>query len=346
MTTPIKTAIVGFGFSAKVFHIPFIENLAPFEFTAVSTSQNDAVKETHPNVTCYATAEEMITSSDADLVIITAPNNVHYSLAKLALENGKHVVIEKPFVTHSTQGQELIELAAKQQRVLSVYHNRRWDSDFLTVKALIEEGQIGELKWFESHIDRFRPNVRQRWREDASVDGAGILYDLGSHLIDQAVTLFGVPEKITGQCYAMRKAGTPDDFFNVTFHYPTMLVQLHSDPYSPGTNLRYKLLGTEGKFIKFGMDPQEEKLRAQQDYLVPGWSIDPSSFWGTLTTEQHSQQITPVEGGYENYYLGVAAAISDDKPLPVTADQSLLVIKLIELIRESSDKGQTVEVKL
>ncbi|MFM2481578.1 oxidoreductase [Celerinatantimonas sp. YJH-8] len=347
MTTPIKTAIVGFGYSAKVFHIPFIQSLDAFEFSAISSRQHEEITNLYPSVQCFDSAEEMLKNSDAALVIITAPNNAHYPLAKLALENGKHVIIEKPFVTNSVQGQQLIEVANQHQQLLSVYHNRRWDSDFLTIKKLLAEGQLGELKWFESHMDRYRPNVRQRWREDASVEGSGILFDLGPHMIDQVVQLFGVPEKLTAQCLSMRDPSNPDDFFNIIFHYPDLLVHLHSNPYSPGSdNMRYKLLGTQAKFVKNGVDPQEDKLKSGSGYLQPGWTIDDQSQWGTLTREDSTQIIQPVEGGYENYYQGVADAINQGIPLPVTAEESLRVIQLIELVRESSRLNQTIEVKL
>jgi len=197
-TRVIKTAIVGYGFSAKTFHLPFVNALPEFEVSAISSSQVDAVMRDWPNAVHYFTVEEMLQNSDVQLVIITAPNDVHFSLAKLALENNKHVILEKPFVTKIADGQALISLAEEKGLILTVYHNRRWDGDFLTVKKLIAENKLGDIKYFESHFDRFKPTVRQRWREQ-SQDGGGLLFDLGPHLIDQALQLFGLPEAVTAQ---------------------------------------------------------------------------------------------------------------------------------------------------
>ncbi|HEY7866664.1 MAG TPA: Gfo/Idh/MocA family oxidoreductase, partial [Psychromonas sp.] len=241
-TSVIKTAIVGYGFSAKTFHLPFIDTLPEFEVSAISSSQIDAVKQDWPNAAHYLTAEEMLQKSDAQLVIITAPNEVHFSLAKLALENNKHVILEKPFVTKVEDGHTLIALAKEKGLILSVYHNRRWDGDFVTVKKLIAENALGNIKHFESHFDRFRPSLRQRWRENAQ-DGGGILFDLGPHLIDQALQLFGLPEAITAQCKMMREGATNIDYFNLTLHYPDKLALLSASLFCAGPNLRFNIQG-------------------------------------------------------------------------------------------------------
>ena len=238
----LKTALVGFGLSATVFHIPFIRVSSAFELIAISSSQKDAIQRSLPEVTVYDSAESMIKHSDADLIVITAPNKVHYSLMHLALSHDKHVIIEKPFVTSVEQGEKILELSRSKNKVLAVFHNRRWDGDFLTVKHLLKAGKLGSVKYFESHFDRFRPVVQQRWREQPA-DGAGVLYDLGPHLIDQVLDLFGMPETVTARCLATRECAEVTDFFNLWLHYPDKEVVLQSSPYAAAPIRRFHIQG-------------------------------------------------------------------------------------------------------
>ena len=341
---PIKTAVIGYGFSAKTFHIPFVDTLAEFELAAISTSNGDAVTADWPSAQHYASASELLTHSDAELVIITAPNDVHFQLAKQAIENGKHVIIEKPFVTRVEDGEALIALAQKHNRVLSVYHNRRWDGDFLTAKKLIQEQQIGEIRHFESHFDRFRPQVRQRWREQAT-DGGGILFDLGSHLIDQVLELFGVPEAVTAQCKMMREGSTNVDYFDVTLHYASHVAIVHGDLFSAGPNKRFTLKGTQGSFEKYGLDPQEDRLI---DGVAPSdssWADETSDSYGCLYRAENSEIVATERGGYQHYFQKMAQAIRSNGQPPVSAEDALWNIKLIELAMESQRLGQTIAVK-
>ncbi len=342
--SPIKTAVIGYGFSAKTFHIPFVAALEEFELVAISTSNGDAVANDWPSVQHYAAASELLIKSDAELVIITAPNDVHFELAKQAIENGKHVIIEKPFVTKVADGEELIALAKEKGRVLSVYHNRRWDGDFLTVKKLIEEKRIGEIKHFESHFDRFRPKVRQRWREQAAV-GGGILFDLGPHLIDQALELFGVPDAISAECKIMREGSTNVDYFNVVLHYPNHLAILHADLFSAGPNKRITLKGTKGSYEKLGLDPQEPRLIEGIQPITPNWADETSENYGRLYCADDSEFVTTETGGYQHYFVQMAEAIRNNTAPPVNAEDALWNIKLIELAMESSRLGQKLPVK-
>ena len=340
----IKTAVVGYGFSAKTFHIPFITTLAQFELSAISTSNQQAVAQDWPDAAHYLSARDMITQSDAELVIITAPNDVHYELAELALHNDKHVIIEKPFVTRIEDGEALIKLAEQKQRMLSVYHNRRWDGDFLTIKKMLESGELGALKHFESHFDRFRPQVRQRWREQA-MDGGGILFDLGSHLIDQAIVLFGVPEAVTAQCRNMREGSNNVDYFDLTLHYPEHLAVLHADLFSANPNQRFTVKGTKGTYTKYGLDPQEERLIQGQLPQQPSWADEEKEHYGTFYSEEGQRAIVTERGGYQHYFRKVAESIVNQTPPPVSAEESLWNIKLIELAMESSRTGQKVTVR-
>ena len=339
----IKTAIIGYGFSATTFHIPFINTLPEFEFTAVSTRNREAVNRDWPNVQHYESAQDLLNHSDAELVIITAPNDVHFELAKQALENGKHVIIEKPFVTNIADGEALIALAAEKDRILSVYHNRRWDGDFLTIKKMIEEKRCGELKHYESHFDRFRPEVRQRWREQAT-NGGGLLFDLGSHLIDQALVLFGVPDAITAQCEIMREGSTNVDYFNIVLHYPNHLATLHGDLFSAGPNKRFTLKGTQGSYEKYGLDPQEACLIAGVLPNKPQWANETSEQYGRFYDADGVETITTESGCYQQYFQELALAINTNTAPPVTTTDALWNIKLIALAMESSRQGKTLTI--
>lgn len=343
--SPVKTAIIGYGFSAKTFHIPFVRALPELTLSAISSSQQAAVAAECPEAEWFAEANELLDHSDAELVIITAPNDVHFPLAKRALENGKHVIVEKPFVTRVEEGEALIALAEEKGLLLSVYHNRRWDGDFLTLKKLMEEGRLGEIKLFESHFDRYRPEVRQRWREQAQ-EGGGILFDLAPHLLDQTLELFGLPQAITAQCDIMRPNATTIDYFNLVLHYPTHVAHLHANLYSPEPNLRYKVLGTLAKYEKYGLDPQEEYLKAGKKPDHENWSREDVALSGQRHSDSGSETVISELGGYQHYFKGVADAIRLGAENPVTARQALNNIMLIELALQSSQRGETVPVTL
>lgn len=341
--SPIKTAIIGYGFSAKTFHLPFVDGLPEFELTAISSRQVDTVKADWPNAVHYLTAEQLLENSDAELVIITSPNDTHFELAKRALENNKHVIIEKPFVTKVSDGEALIELAEQKGLVLSVYHNRRWDGDFLTVKKMIADKRLGNVKCFESHFDRFRPEVRQRWRE-LSQDGGGLLFDLGPHLMDQALDLFGLPDAITAQCLVMRDGSSNVDYFNVVMQYPDFVVTLHSDLFSAGPNRRFHVKGDLGSYEKYGLDPQEERLIAGVMPNEAHWAAETQDQYGSFYSADGVEVVTTELGGYQHYFVSLAESIRGTSLLPVSAEQALWNIKLIELALESSQLGQTLQV--
>ncbi len=344
MSTPIRTAVIGYGFSAKTFHIPFISCLPEFELTAISSSKRDAVLSDWPSVEHYSSADELLRQTEAELVIITAPNDVHFGLAKQALENNKHVILEKPFVTNVADGEALISLAAEKGRVLSVYHNRRWDGDFLTVRKLIEEKRLGAVKCFESHFDRFRPVVRRRWREQAT-DGGGILFDLGPHLIDQALELFGLPDAITAQCLIMREGSVNVDYFNIVMHYPDKVAVVHADLFCAGPNKRFSVSGDKGSYEKCGLDPQEDRLVAGVLPTDPGWADENAEQYGMFYTGDTAEALATERGGYQFYFAAMADAVRSNGRPPVSAEEALWNIRLIELAMESGRLGKTLPVK-
>lgn len=339
----IKTAVIGHGFSAKTFHLPFLTSLADFQVSAISSSQGDAVAANYPDATIYPTAEDLILKSDAELVVITSPNVTHFPLAKLALQQQKHVLLEKPFVTTVAEGEELIALAEQQDRLLTVYQNRRWDSDFLTLKMLIESGKLGEIRYFSSHFDRFRPNKRDRWRELPGA-GTGIWYDLGPHLVDQTLCLFGMPQSLTGRCLVMREGCEVVDYFNVTLHYPDKEVVLHSAPFTPEPNPRYTLQGTAGSFLKYGLDPQEPRLIDGVLPVKDSWAAETKAQYGTHYTEDAKTVIPSVLGGYQHFFIALAKAIRGEGANPVPAVEALQGIKIIEAALQSSEEGRRIDL--
>ncbi|MDE1463496.1 oxidoreductase [Spartinivicinus poritis] len=339
----IKTGIIGYGFSAQTFHLPFIKHLNEFELTAISSSKSEQVLADNPGIQVYDTAEQLIKDNTTELVIITSPNDTHYDLAKLALANGKHVIVEKPFVTQVAQGEELIALAKEKGLVLSTYHNRRWDGDFLTINHLIETKALGEIRLFESHFDRFRPTVRQRWREQAG-EGTGIWYDLGSHLVDQALCLFGWPKAITACCRALRENSQVTDYFHVQLHYPNHEVVLRSSPFSAGPGLRFQVEGTKGSFVKYGLDPQEDQLKQGGGPASESWARELDAKHGMLFQEEKETIYPTLLGGYQHYFRNIAQAIMESKTVAVTVEQALAVIKIIQLAERSSAMGQTISL--
>lgn len=335
----IRTAVVGFGLSAKTFHLPFIQALPEFELVGLSTHQPEAAA-AYPGVAIYPEAEALIADTDAELVIITAPNVAHFPLAEQALTRGLHVVVEKPFVPTVTEGKRLMALAHLKQRVLSVYHNRRWDGDFLTLQQLLREGTLGQLHSLRSHFDRFRPNVQARWREQPG-PGAGAWYDLGSHLLDQALCLLGIPEALTAQCVKLRPGAQVTDYFDVQLHYPDLEVVLHGSPFAAGPVLRFEAQGHAGSYHKYGLDPQEERLKAG---TIPqgDWGKEKPEAYGYIYPANTAYPTLP--GNYTLYFQQLAAALRQQGPIPVPASEALQVIHLLDLAERSSAMGQTLQV--
>ena len=337
----IKTALIGHGFSAKYFHIPFIQHLPDFQLVAISTSNCSDVDQNLSSIVCYQTADELIQMTVADLIIITAPNFVHFSLAQSCLLAGKHVVLEKPMVTTIEEGEILMALAKKKSLLLTVYHNRRWDGDFLTIKKMIKNKSLGEVRLFESHFDRFRPEVRDKWKELAG-EGTGVWFDLGSHLLDQVVQLFGTPQGITARCLCLRESSKATDYFHVQLHYEGLEVSLQSSPYCAHQKLRFRVEGTKGSYYKYHFDPQEADLLENISVDEKGWGKEPVENYGTICTGAHIKQIATLAGSYSSFYQGVADTIRKKVAPPVEAKDALFIVFLLRLAEKSSEQGETI----
>ncbi|GGB93945.1 oxidoreductase [Marinobacterium zhoushanense] len=342
-TSPIPTALIGFGFSARVFHLPFVQALPDFRLTAVSTSRDDNLHLIDERVSRYRDAQTLLAEDEARLVIITTPNDSHYTLARQALERGKDVIVDKPFVCSSKEGQALIDLAKERNRLLSVYQNRRWDGDFLTLKSLIASGRLGQVRLLESRFDRFRPEPRERWREQPG-RGSGIWFDLGPHLLDQALQLFGSPQAITARLACLREQCEVTDYFHVQLHYPQLEVVLNSSPYCASANLRFQVEGSGGSYRKQGLDPQEARLLAGVRPDRDEWAKETPEQWGQFSDAQDSEVMETLCGGYQHYYQAVADTLLRGGDNPVPAEQALEAIRLIELAQQSNDEGRRIKL--
>ena len=350
----LKVGIIGYGYATKTFHAPLINAIDDFTLAAVSSSDESKVRVDFPDTAKFSvesTPEELIARADIDLVVIPTPNQTHFPLAEQALLAGKHVVLDKPMTVTSSDAHKLARLAEERGLTLTVFHNRRFDGDFLTVKKLLDENILGRVVHFESHFDRFRPKVLNRWRE-ADTPGSGIWYDLGSHLLDQAVQLFGKPESVQLNEMKARDNAQATDFFRATLQYQTsdhkpMLVVLHACTLSAITGARYLIHGTAGSYEKHGLDTQEDALKAGQRPGGANWGVDQNR--ATLKvlkgSELRETTIETLPGNYLDYYTQVKDAICKKAPNPVPAQEAAYIIELLEAGEKSAREARTVEVQ-
>ena len=347
----IRTGIIGFGLSGRVFHAPFVDIVDGFELSKISTANPENIsiaKERYPNATVVADGQSIINDNSIDLVIVTSPNTVHFHWAKEALLANKHVVVEKPFTVTLAEAEELVELSKKMNKVLTVYHNRRFTSDTKTVKKILESGILGDVVDYETHFDRFRAEPKPgAWREDP-LPGSGIFYDLGSHLIDQSLYFFGMPQAVTAHIKAMRPWAKADDSFDVKLHYPTHTATLKSTTLAKIPGPTYQLHGTKGSFIKYGLDVQEGQLDKGAIPNTPDWGSEPESIWGTMKTEYEGVNMQSVieseKGDYRDYFINLRDAIWGKCELAVTAEEGANVMRIIELALQSDKEKRTINV--
>lgn len=331
MNDTIRVGLVGYGFAGAVFHAPLVRACRRMKLSAVLTSRDAPDR--------VDSLEGLISRSD--LVVIVSPNPSHFPIAKLALEAGRHVVVDKPFTVTIAEADELIRIAAKQKLVLSVFHNRRWDSDFLTVRQMLP--LLGEVLLFEAHWDRFRPAIKQGWREEPE-PGSGLWNDLGPHMVDQALQLFGMPDVISADILAQRPGALVDDYFDVTFHYGSRRICLRSSSVVAAARPRFSIHGTSGSFVKHGLDPQEAQLRAGMDPRNEEFGFD-SGGGDLVHPNGRTEQVPTQRGNYLAFYDAVAAAIVDGAPVPVNVEDARDGLALINLARRASELGQQLPVR-
>ncbi|NHZ88049.1 oxidoreductase [Massilia sp. CCM 8733] len=347
-TREVRVGLIGYGFSGATFQAPLIASTPGMRITRVCSSQGERVLRDFPGAVVVPDPAGLIDSSEVDLVVVATANASHAPLAKQALLAGKHVVVEKPFTITLDDGAELIALADERQLVLSVFHNRRWDSDFLTLRQTIEAGLLGPINTYEAHFDRYRPHVRGRWREQ-DLPGSGLLYDLGAHLIDQALVLFGNPDCVNCDM-GVQRGGAPstasDDYFHLTMRYGARRVILHAASLVLQAGPRFIVHGESGSFIKHGMDPQEAALIRGERPGAPEWGVEAEAQHAQISFVKGGLTVTgkaaSLPGSYQEYYQRVFDAIVNGKSAPVTAREGLAVIKIIRLAMQSHAQQRSV----
>ena len=334
----INTALLSYGMSGEVFHGPLLE--AHRGFQIMSVWQRDPKKPAKHPYRVVSDYREILDDPSVELVIVNTPNETHYAYASEALSAGKHVIVEKPFTVTAKEASDLIALARRQSRMLSVFQNRRWDGDFLTVKKVLEAGLLGQLVECEIHYDRYRNYIEANtWKEKAK-PGTGILYNLGSHLLDQALVLFGMPAYVDARIGIQRPGGEVDDFFDIRMQYDGFFTILKSSYLVREQGPRFILHGTEGSFLKFGIDPQEQALKDKKIPGSPGWGSDDREWWGKLNTSVGGKHLNEpyetVPGNYLRYYDNIYEVLREGKSLAVKPEEARDVIQLIEACRESN----------
>ena len=342
----LKTGIAGYGKSAKVFHIPFLSTMEEFEITSVLERHGEESKKQLPGIRIAKSIDELISGDDTELIVITTPNDTHFEYASKALKAGKHVVLEKPFTNTLEEAEDLIRIAKETGKILSVYQNRRYVSDFLTIRDILNENLLGDVHEFNATYDRFRPEaIPGAWRE-SDMPGSGILYDLGPHLIDQVLTLFGNPEAITADVRKQRPHARADDYFNIWLHYGLLKVILHSGMLVREQGPRYMIQGKKGSFIKYGEDPQEEKLKAGELPVGNDCGKEPESSYGILHTEINGKverkSVPSRKGNYGKYYKNIHETIINNAPLAEKPEHGYNTIRIIQLALESSQQKKTL----
>ena len=347
MNKEINVGLLSYGMAGNYFHAPFIHFTEGMKLAKVLERHSDNSAKDYPGVQVVRNLNDILNDDNIDLVVVATPNQTHFEFGKKSILAGKHVVMEKPFTPTSAEAQELIELAQKHNRILSPFQNRRLDSDFLTVKKLLEDKRLGDLVEFESHFDRFRNYLRpDTWKEEPGA-GSGVLYDLGTHLIDQALVLFGLPEMITADIRIQRNYSLTDDYFEVILHYDKLKVTLKAGTLVMEDSPRFILHGTKGSFVKYGVDPQEEDAKQGRRPTEKNWGEEPEGLEGTLYTERDGkiieEKIKSFAGCYQNYYSNVRDVINNKAELLVKPEEARDIIRIIELAYLSNKEKRTVD---
>jgi scyllo-inositol 2-dehydrogenase (NADP+) len=340
----IQTALAAYGLSGEVFHAPLLASHPGFALKTI-VSRTDKASQKYPHVPIVRDFTEMLRDETLELIIINTPNATHFDLATQALEAGKHVVVEKPFTVTTHQAWQLVELSQKKNKLLTVFQNRRWDGDFKTIQQIITDGWLGELVSFESHFDRFRNFIKPDTWKETSGEGSGMLYDLGSHLIDQSLVLFGRPQTVTARQRIQRTGGSIADNFEIMLEYPRLTATLKTSFLVREPLPKYILQGQQGSFVKCGLDVQEEALR-QGKLPGVGWGKEPESEWGTLNTDlsglHFRGKIETLPGSYPDFYENLYQAIRHQMPLAILPEQALQTMEIIEAALQSDKERRTV----
>lgn len=343
----IKTALLSYGMSGKIFHAPFLSLHEGFELTGAWERSSKNIQNDYPGVKSYNSINELL-DDDVQLVVVNTPVAIHYQYTKMALEAGKHVLVEKAFTTNAAEAEELEALAKAKGVKLTVYQNRRWDSDFLTAKKVLEEGVLGDIVEAEIHFDRYNPALSPKAHKETGEPGAGILWDLGSHIIDQALQLFGFPQAVFSDIRVTRSGSKIGDCFDILLYYTDKRVRLKAGFFMREPVPAYILHGTKGSFLKHRADVQEDELKAGRQPNEEGWGTEPADKEGMLHTEINGEVIRnhiPTEkGNYFSLFNGLHNAIINNTEEPVTAAQGVAVMKIIDAAVTGNKLKQVIQL--
>jgi len=342
----INVALAGFGSGARFFNAPIIASVEGLEIKKILTSTPDnieAAKVDFPQSIVVNSYCEILKDSSIDLVVVATPNHIHKKQATKALEAGKHVIVEKPLTPSVQEAEELITLAKSRNRILTVNHNRRWASDFLTIKKLLEERRLGKIVEYEAHFDRFRKEIKNNWKQQKENPGNGLFYDLGSHLIDQSLLLFGHPKEIFANLLIQRENAQVVDSFELLLFYSQLKVTLKAGMLIKENGPTYSISGLKGTFLKYGADVQEEALRrGEKPTDDVSWGKEPELIWGKLNTIEGQAVVESERGNYRRIYQNLYQAILGKEDLEVTGEEAKTVIKIIELALQSHSEKRIV----
>ncbi len=347
--TTIRTALLSFGMSGKVFHAPFIQLHPGFELAGAWERSKQLIQEAYPGTVSYPSLEAVLADSSVQLVVVNTPNYTHYEYAKAALQAGKNIIVEKAFTTSVAEAIELKELAAATGCRISVFQNRRWDSDFSTVRSIVASAVLGDLVEAAFRFDRFRPVLSPKLHKENDIAGAGLLHDLGPHLADQALSLFGMPQSLFADLRITRDHSVVDDWFEITLQYPHLDVQLKAGFFCREPLPAYVLQGKKGSFIKNRGDIQEAMLLAGNLPNLADWGTEPEADSGYLYTDTPSgeikkEKIKTLQGNYYYYYDAVHKAITNNTEMPVSCDDGINVMKLLEAAVKSNKEKRVIDL--
>lgn len=341
MSKLLRAALVGYGAVAEKMHAPLLDVCPTLDFVSVVERNGFRCQQKYPKVQTFPSLEALLAADAADLICITTPNELHFSMAKQCLLAGKHVVVDKPVTLVAEEAEELLTLATSKNLICSIFHNRRYDGDFKTLQEIVAKNLLGRLVYLESHFDRFRPQVSENWREKA-VPGNGITYDLGSHLIDQVVLLFGKPTAIWADIRFQRSNALSDDYFDIAMDYPGFKARVTAGALVNVPTPKFMLLGEKGTYQKFYLDVQEQAFKEGKIPTGDDWGVEPEARWGHIHYDQETQAYPTLRGDYRVFYENVADAIWGKAPLLVTLEQAIPVLRIIQASFLSAKEGRKI----
>ena len=345
---PIKTALLSYGMSGKVFHAPFIDLHDGFELVGSWERSKHLIQQDYPKVTSYPSMESVLADDSIELVIVNTPTYTHYEYCKKVLEAGKHAVVEKAFVATTDEAVELHELAKSKGLKLAVFQNRRWDSDFKTVESILDSGELGDIIEARIAFDRWRPELSPKTHKEKPSPGAGIIKDLGAHVIDQALTLFGMPNAVLADVGITREGSEVDDYFDILLKYDRTRVHVHGGYFFKEELPGFVLNGTKGTFHKSRADVQEDQLKSGMKPNDPLYGFEHDGEQGLLSIEKNDEdvrmKVATERGDYRDYYEGVFQSIRNGEEEPVTSEEGINVMRVIDAAFESAEKGCLIKL--